>query len=135
MYVDFAYYKTVCNGDMSEAEFESYEKQAEAYIRYLTYINGDIFATESDPVKMAVCTAADVIRNCDKETASGQGKIKSESNDGYSVSYAAEMTDGETAAMLARRRVYQAVRVYLLPTGWLSRRVPGNSAGCGGGCL
>lgn len=135
MYVDYEYYKKVCNGEMSEAEFETYEKQAEAYIRYLTYVNGDIFATESEAVKMAVCAAADAAKNCDIESASGQSRIKSESNDGYSVSYSAEMAEGETAAMLARRKVYQAVRVYLLPTGWLSRRVPGNSAGCEGGCL
>lgn len=49
--------------------------------------------------------------------------VKSENNDGYSVSYAVEQADGQTVEELIRKKAYEAASTYLLPTGWLSRKV------------
>ncbi len=132
MYVDYEYFKTVFGGALPEAAFPGAEAKAEAHIRYLTYIGGDIFAEpDVDCVKLAVCAAAEVIYNNSQVAgASGVAKgVKSESNDGYSVTYVAEAQDGQTAEEALRKKVYEAVKLYLLPTGWLRRKVR-----MGGGC-
>ena len=125
-YVDYAFYSQTFGNSIPEADFSKAETKAEAAISYLTYVNGDIFATEDDHVKLAVCAAAEVIYYNDKQTSATGGNgagIKSESNDGYSVTYVTEAQDGQTAEAALRKKVAEAVRVYLLPTGWLSRKV------------
>lgn len=47
------------------------------------------------------------------------------------MTYITEGQDGQTAEELLRKKIYEAVRVYLLPTGWLSRVLKG---GCGRVC-
>lgn len=129
MYVDFAYYRDIYGGTvMTEASFPAAEREAENYIRYLTYVNGDIFAdtVQADAVKNAVCTAADVGYAAKVEQEHG-GNLKSESKDGFSVSFIVSRRDGESADEYTKRCMYQAVRPVLLPTGWLSRR---GKAGC-----
>lgn len=138
MYADYSYYQETFGGTMPEAAYAAAERKAEACISYLTYLNGDIFATEDDRVKQAVCTAADVIQEDSQKRASGSAGLKSESNDGYSVSYVTEQQDGQTVEEALRRKVFEAIRVYLLPTGWLSRRVKGgccHDCECAGDCL
>jgi len=123
-YVDYDFYTRIYQG-APIPEFGKWESRAEAVIRYLTYINGDIFAKEDDCVKLAVCAAAESIYMTESTgggiTASG---LKSESNDGYAVSYVTDAQDGDSPAQAERRRVLGAIRTYLLPTGWLSRRCP-----------
>ncbi len=124
MYVDFEYYRDAYGGSrLIDQDFAVAVREAEAYIRYLTYLNGDIFAdtAQADVVKGAVCAAADVYYIADREQEQG-GNIKSESKDGLSVSFVVARKDGETRDDYVRRCMYQAVRVRLLPTGWLSRR-------------
>ena len=126
MYVDYKYYYDSYGGRMPEEQFTFAERKAEAYIRYLTFVNGDIFAVSNDAIKDALCAAADVyyadasVR--EKQSAEGkEGTVKSESNDGYSVSYVTEQTDGQTAEDLVKRKAYDAVYPYLLASGWLYR--------------
>ena len=130
MYVDYGCYWVDYGGKMPEEAFPAAERKAEAYIRYLTHLNGDIFSLPNDMVKDAVCAAADVYYAAEqerKQRAEGKaGLVQSENNDGYSVSYAVEQTDGQTAEEVVRRKAYNAVYMYLLPTGWLRRKV-----GCG----
>lgn len=128
MYVDFEYYSSVFSGSvLSEGAFQKAEQEAETYIRYLTYLNGDIFAdtAQADAIKGAVCAAADAYHMAVRETAEG-GNVKSESKDGLSVSFVVACKDGETADDYVKRCMYQVIRIRLLPTGWLSRK-----AGCG----
>ena len=128
MYVDFEYYSSVFSGSvLSEGAFQKAEQEAETYIRYLTYLNGDIFAdtAQADAIKGAVCAAADAYYMAVRETAEG-GNVKSESKDGLSVSFVVARKDGETADDYVKRCMYQVIRIRLLPTGWLSRK-----AGCG----
>lgn len=121
MYVDYGYYADHYGGGINEKEFPSAERKAEAYIRKLTYIRGNIFAIENAAVKDAVCAVADVYAFCEKKK--DRGTVKSENNDGYSVSYAVEQADGQTVEELIRKKAYEAASTYLLPTGWLSRKV------------
>lgn len=127
MYVDFEYYSTMFSGSVLTAEtFPKAEQEAETYIRYLTYLNGDIFAdkAQADAIKGAVCAAADAYYTAVRESAEG-GNVKSESKDGLSVSFVVARKDGETANDYIKRCMYQVIRIRLLPTGWLSRK-----AGC-----
>ena len=128
MYVNYDFYKNTFGGNIPEDKFKAVEAQAEAHISYFTYINGDIFAKESDRVKLAVCSAAEIIYNYTNNQTGGAG-LRSESSDGYSVSYVTEAQDGQTSEEVLRKKVYEAIRLYLLPTGWLSRKVK-----VGGGC-
>ena len=124
MYVDFEYYTSVYGGSMlTEQDFARAERDAEDYIRYLTYLNGDIFAdtAQADTIKCAVCAAAEACYAASTEQQQG-GNVKSENKDGMSVSFIVARKDGETVAEYVKRSMYQAVRVRLLPTGWLSRR-------------
>lgn len=123
MYVDYAYYAQEYAGEkIPEEKFNGYERRAEAYIRKLTYVRGDIFAVESNSVKDAVCAVADVY--CAYDLKLGEsGALKSENNDGYSVTYVTEQMEGQTVEELIRKKAYKAAYIYLLPTGWLNRRV------------
>ena len=124
MYADFAYYRETYGGSLlTEQDFAVAVREAEDYIRYLTCLNGDIFAdtVQADAVKGAVCAAADVCYRTKREQDQG-GNVKSESKDGLSVSFVVARKDGETRDDYIRRCMYQAVRIRLLPTGWLSRR-------------
>lgn len=127
MYVDFEYYSNVFGGSiLKEETFPKAVQEAETYIRYLTYLNGDIFAdqAQADTIKGAVCAATDAYYTAVRESAEG-GNVKSESKDGLSVSFVVARKDGETANDYAKRCMYQVIRTWLLPTGWLSWK-----AGC-----
>lgn len=131
MYVDYMYYQSEYGGKMPEESFQVSVRRAEAYIRYLTHVNGDIFAIPNDTVKDAVCAAADVYHIADQEqerrmVEGKAGPVRSENNDGYSVSYVVEQVDGQTTEDAVRRKAYDAVYMYLLTAGWLKRKV-----GCG----
>lgn len=128
MYVDYNYYVTQYGGNMSEEDYPAVERKAEAYIRYLTHLNGDIFAYDHDMVRDAVCAVADVyyadaVQRAAQAAEGRQGAVKSESNDGYSVTYVVEQQDGQTAESALRQKAYDAAYLYLLPTGWMSRKV------------
>ena len=123
MYVDYEYYRAEYGGKMPEEAFPAAKRKAEAYIRYLTHLNGDIFSIPNDMVKDAVCAAAEVYYKYNAQQQSGTPLVKSENNDGYSVTYVTEQTDGKTAEEMVKKKVYDAVYPYLLPTGWLSRKV------------
>lgn len=124
MYVSYEFYSQVYGAVIPEADFPKVEAKAEAVISYLTYFNGNIFAEEDNRMKLAVCAAAEVIFNSKQNNGtSGSAGVKSESNDGYSVTYVTEAQDGQTAEAALRKKVAEAVRPYLLPTGWLSRKV------------
>ena len=124
MYVTYSYYKEQYVGSLPEEEFIKAERWSEAYIRNLTYIHGDIFASDLDMLRDAVCAGAEVYASYRRKQESNNGmQIKSESTDGYSVTYVNEQTDGQTLEELMQKKAYEAVKMYLLPTGWLSRKV------------
>ena len=94
MQITYGYYAVEYGGKIiPEQDFQKAERQAEAYIRHLTYVKGDIFAVENDIVKDAVCAAAEVYYKYNAQQQSGVPLVKSENNDGYSVTYVTEQTD------------------------------------------
>lgn len=119
MYASYEFYSQEFGGKMPETDYPTAEAKAEAFIRYLTYPNGDIFATENRNVKIAVCAAVETMY----DEALRPRNIKSESNDGYSVTYVTESQDGQTAESVLSKKLAEVVRLYLLPTGWLNRSV------------
>ncbi|MEG2871677.1 MAG: hypothetical protein RR875_09015 [Clostridium sp.] len=129
MYVDYLYYHSKYGGMMPGEAFTIAENRATTYIRYITYLNGDVFAEkEVELIKQAVCAAADICYHMEQErqrqeTEGKPGAVKSENNDGFSASFVVEQVDGQTAEELLRKKIYDAVYPYLLPTGWLSRKV------------
>lgn len=128
MYVSYAFYAETFGAMIPEEDFPRAEAAAEAVISYLTYVNGDVFAREDSRVKLAVCAAAETVYTMRKASANGGAQVagvKSASNDGYSVTYITEAQDGQTAEEFLRKKIFEAVRVYLLPTGWLSRSLDG----------
>ena len=136
MYVEYGYYTETYGGTRipSEGDFKKAGREAEDFIRYLTYPNGDIFAdtAQADAVKGAVCAAAEACYEAEREQEQG-GNVKSESKDGFSVSFTLSRKDGETVNGYRKRCMYQTVRPLLLPTGWLSRKAGcayGHKCGC-----
>lgn len=124
MYVDFEYYVNIFGGYLiEEEEFPFLEKKAETYIRTFTYVRGDVFELKIDAVMDAVCVAAEVCCTYERRKKELRGVVKSENTDGYSVTYVTEQRDGQTEEETLRKKVYEAVYSYLLPTGWLSRKV------------
>lgn len=125
MYVSYDFYAEEYFGTaIPEKEFPKVESNAESIIRHLTFHNGDIFAVEDTDVKKAVCAAADVVFQQTAQgtgTAAGASGVKSVNNDGYSVTFAVEKTDGQTSESFLQRKVYDAITIYLTHTGWLCR--------------
>jgi hypothetical protein len=142
MYADYSFYTGTYGGSLGEGLYRVAERRAEAYIRYLTYVNGDIFAVEGvTTIQMAVCAAAEVVASATKidgstGTIEVKPQVSSENIDGYSVTYAAQSGSTEDAETELRKKVLSAIRIYLLPTGWLSRKVRcGCDHECGCDCI
>lgn len=117
-YADYKFYVEVYHGKMEEADFERNAMSASQYIRAMTYNRSDDY--EGDELKYAVCESSDVLYELDQKMGAGSsGEKKSESTDGYSVSYVVEGKDGETVLELAGRKIGNIIRKWLLPTGLL----------------
>lgn len=119
-FVDYAYYTGQAGGRLPEEEFSRLVCRACAYVQYMTLGKGD---GSTDGEKLAACAVVDVHACAERERARGTAAVKSESNDGYSVSYVTEQKDGESREEALSRKAYQAARPYLLPTGLLYRGV------------
>ncbi len=130
MYVDYDFYKSNYQGTMDETNFNKHEPRAEAYIRYFLFSKAYILDSSPIPgIQMAICAVTDTIGDhftakASRTVCGGSGAIvKSENNDGYSVSYAIEQKDGETEEVYLRKKAYDTAYLYLLPIGVLSRKV------------
>ena len=112
-YVDFTYYKNDYGGTQikTENDFKRAEKISEAFVNQITF--GRIARLIIDLIKDAICCVADMVavQNEKREAA-----VKSESNDGYSVSYADAVND-----TVLHNEMYGTVRSYLANTGLLNR--------------
>ena len=70
----------------------------------------DIFTSDLDMIRDAVCAGAEVYASYRKKQESNGMQIKSESTDGYSVTYVNEQTDGQTLEELMQKKAYEAVK-------------------------
>lgn len=113
-YVDYEYYASIYHGSSTKESFGRTVIEAEAFVDQLTFGRLLRLPEISDAVKNAVCAAADAVAR--REESRQRIGIKSEANDGVSVTYADAISDEQCAGDMAAR-----VRTYLANTGLLYR--------------
>ena len=123
-YADYEFYIGKVNGSLERDRFEKEVLEASFFLRYLTLRKSD--TTQPEELQYAACAIADMYAKEKQKADTGEAGKKSESVDGYSVSYAVEQKEGETLEDLLNRKASQIAKKYLAGTGLLSRKV-----GCG----
>lgn len=123
-YANYDFYKSKVNGTLEEALFNAEVLEASFFLRYLTMGKSDI--TQPEELQYCACAIADMYHSEKQKATSGNGRKKSENTDGYSVSYAVEIKDGELLEELLSRKASDIAKKYLFNTGLLNRKV-----GCG----
>lgn len=115
-YVDFSYYKNTYHGSqIKEEEFGNAECEAEAYVNAVTFGRIRKLSDIPDCVKNAVCAAAEEMHIYLERKKS---PVKSESNDGYSVTYADVVSDSECTRNMNRRVKMHLANTGLAYKGW-----------------
>ena len=126
-YADFAYYTGTYYGtSIPEEKFPYYARQASMLINALTFGRTAAVAASllPDAVKDATCRAAELYaeyeaRKSNAAAATRNGLVKSETNDGYSVSYADYDASAEKAE--AEDAIGRELAIYLASTGLMYR--------------
>lgn len=109
-YVDYEYYQEKYNGTMPEASFERSVIACSAYLKKITF--GRISESEvPEDVKYACCAMCDAMNEIESAKMGGR-TVKSENNDGYSVTFVTE-ADGDDADSIMYQQIYQKARLYL----------------------
>ena len=116
-YADYSFYVEIYGGQMNEEEFQKAILEASQHIRYMTMGKADDY--EGDELKYAACEAADILQAIEGGQSAAKAEKKSETTDGYSVSYVTQGKDGETLETTVGRKIYSALRKWLAPTGLL----------------
>lgn len=123
IYVDFQYYRDTFKGNLIPGDaFDRHARMASVFVREITFNRADANYI-AEEVKDAVCAVCEVYYAQEIKQQSGRDgrELKSESNDGYNVSYVTESQDGELSESLLRRKSYDAAYPYLIHTGLLDR--------------
>jgi hypothetical protein len=118
MYANYAYYKDSFGGTLTEEEFNLYARKAERFLNYV--IIGEI-SEVTEQVKNAVCSAAEAVAEIREGVANIPQGIKSESTDGYSVTY--KDYNADELAEREKRAMYKAIKQELSGTGLLYQGV------------
>lgn len=120
MYADYTYYTSEYGGTLisSEPLFNKYSKRASAYIDAFTY--GRL--TSENKIKYATlpeccCEIAEYLFVISEQKQNGD--IKSESIDGYSVTYRQQYSDGKSNLTIAENEAYKICKLWLGNTGLL----------------
>lgn len=132
-YADYDFYVEKVHGKQERESFEKEVLEASFFLRYLTAGKSDRIQPEA--LQYAVCSIADMYAEQKQKASSGEMGKKSENTDGYSVSYAIEMKDGETFEDFLNGKATQIARKYLVGTGLLDRKVGcrhAHKCGCDG---
>lgn len=119
-YADYAFFIEQYGGAMDEESFRKAIIGASQYIRYITMNRSD--NTDAEEIKYAACAVADVYYSTIIAEENGNSKAlgkKSETIDGYSVTYVTDRADGETAEIFFKKKAYEAVKQWLGPIGLL----------------
>lgn len=118
MYADYAYYKDSFGGTLAAEEFNRYARKAE---RFLNYVIMREIPEVTEQVKNAVCAAAEAVAEIREGVANIPQGIKSESTDGYNVTY--KDYNAEELAEREKRAMYKAIKQELSGTGLLYQGV------------
>lgn len=120
-YANYDYYRDEYHGSkITEADYAQLSLQADAYIDALTFCRLRDGAAVTKWVQLAACAVADAIARY-AVTDADANNLKSESTDGYSVSY----KDEQQLAVEKMDAMYNAAGLYLPPSDPLRYR------GCG----
>ena len=123
-YADHKYYLETYKGTaIPESAFQKAIRKASQYIDYFTF--GRITEESAGSYQTlpdCACDMAEIIYSMQGNSGSGREK-KSENNDGYSVTYVTESTDGTLVEDRMRSKLYAVAKVYLMNTGLLSLEV------------
>lgn len=107
--VDYAFYINTFKGtDIPESAFDKKSMESEAFINKITFgriHKYDLHPDDLKAVKFSICAAAEAVYNWDKHR-----DVKSENNDGYSVTYA------DNSESSRRLRMTEAADIYLADT-------------------
>lgn len=118
LYADYTFYVSEYMGNLTDEEFDKSVIPASAYVRRITFGRADD-NLEMEEVKLATCAVCDLIANDEKVRSEHLGRaVTSENTDGYSVSYESG-GNGETADELLGRKIFDTLKLYLMPTGLL----------------
>lgn len=116
-YAEYSFYQNEYLGDRipDESTFNRLATRASERLNYFTF--GKIEQSGvTDNVRLAVCSMSDILFWEEKRKNAHEGReLTSESNDGYSVSFATA-SDTERQG-LTDRQLYQAAYVYLSQSG------------------
>lgn len=119
MYADYDFYISQYGGKViSESDFATASLQATQYLKYITLGRSENYSW--DELKYAVCAVAEAYNAV--FGVAGNAK-KSETTDGYSVSYVQQSQDGESKESLFKRKAYESAKLWLANTGLLQRSV------------
>ncbi len=114
--VDYYFYTDMFKGTViPESTFDRKIIESEAFINKITFGRIHKYALRSDDlkaVKFAICAAAEAVYNLDKHR-----DVKSENNDGYSVTYS------DNSESSRRLRMTEAADLYLADTTLRNRMV------------
>lgn len=126
-YADFTYYTGTYHGtSIPEEKFSYHAKQASMLINALTFGRTAAVAASLLPeaVKDATCRAAELYaeyegRKSDAAASTRNGLVRSENNDGYSISYADYDASADKAA--TEETIGRELAIYLAHTGLMFR--------------
>lgn len=118
LYATYDYYVSSWAGTAIPSP-EAYTEYANKAQRYLDYVTQHRITDITTQVKNAVCSAAEELYKATQAVANTPGGVKSESNDGVSVTY----TDTSPNTQIKQRKqaMYQAIEQELSGTGLLYR--------------
>ena len=120
-YADYAFYRDTYSGDLIKDEiiFVRLALRASEWLDHFTFHR---ISQPDDDVRLAVCSMSEVLFWQEKRKNKYDGReVASESNDGYSVSFAGA-TDSERAS-LTEKELYLAAYKYLSQTGLMDFEV------------
>lgn len=120
-YADYEFYKNKANGCLEKKTFDTEVAEASVFLRYITLGKSD--NSDIEELKYAACAIADMYADAKEKYNAGIPTVKSENTDGYMVTYASEMKDGESLDDLLSKKAVGIARKYLAVTGLLNRKV------------
>lgn len=120
-YAGYEFYVEKGHGKLEKNVFEKEVLEASFYLRYLTLGKSD--TVQPEELQYAACAIAEMYVEEKERLASGAARKKSENNDGYSVTFVAELKDGESTEELIARKAGWIAGKYLAATGLLNRKV------------
>ena len=112
MYADYTYYQSIYHGvKITDQDWPKLSAQADAFIDELTFSRLHHGWKLTDAIKMACCAVAEEIfdQQQEKSAVESASGIRSENNDGYSVSYA----DYSLVQQAGNSRKLEAAGVFL----------------------